>query len=144
MSQHRKPDQSADGQPPHEAEGSVKQPLNRNAWSAAEKLAILAEYEQYPRGDTRRGEVLRRAGVYSSLILKWRDQRDRGVLTPQNQPRAGRPAQPRDPAQEEIARLQRENARLQVELDKAQFIIAVQKKLAALLDAAGTPPNTDR
>jgi len=116
----------------------------KGTWTAAQKLAIIAEYESYPRGDPRRGELLRRVGAYTSHISKWRDQRDRGSLTSQQQPPVGRPAQPRDPQQEEIARLQRENARLQAELEKAQFVIAIQKKVATLLgETAATPSESD-
>ena len=39
----------------------------------------------------------------------------------------------RDEQQDQLARLQRENARLQVELHKAQTIIEIQKKVATLL-----------
>jgi transposase len=117
----------------------------KGTWTAAQKLAIIAEYESYPRGDPRRGELLRRVGAYTSHISKWREQRDRGTLTGQQQPTPGRPAQPRDPQQEELARLRAENARLQAELDKAQFVIAIQKKVATLLgETAPTPPDHDR
>lgn len=101
--------------------------------------------ESYPRGDPRRGELLRRVGAYTSHISKWREQRDRGTLTSQHQPTSGRPAQPRDPQQEELARLRAENARLQAELDKAQFVIAIQKKVATLLgETAPTSSEHDR
>jgi transposase-like protein len=124
---------------------STEAQLTKGTWTAAQKLAIIAEYESYPRGDPRRGELLRRVGAYTSHISKWREQRDRGTLTSQQQPTPGRPAQPRDPQQEEIARLQRENARLQAELDKAQFVIAIQKKVATLLgETAPTPSEHDR
>lgn len=123
---------------------STETPTRPGQWSAAQKLAILAEYESYERGDPRRGELLRRVGAYTSHISKWRAQRDRGVLTSQRQPAPGRPALPRDPQQEEIARLQRENARLQAELDKAQFVIAIQKKVATLLGEPPTPPSDGR
>lgn len=117
----------------------------KGTWTAAQKLAIIAEYESYPRGDPRRGELLRRVGAYTSHISKWRVQRDRGTLTSQHQPSPGRPVQPSDPQQEEIARLQLENARLQAELDKAQFVIAIQKKVATLLgETATTPSEHDR
>jgi transposase len=106
---------------------STEAQSTKGTWTAAQKLAIIAEYESYPRGDPRRGELLRRVGAYTSHISKWREQRDRGTLTGQQQPTPGRPAQPRDPQQEEIARLRAENARLQAELDKAQFVIAIQK-----------------
>lgn len=112
---------------------STETKLEQRTWTAAEKLAILAEYESYPRGDPRRGELLRRVGAYSSHMSKWRDQRDRGTLTSKHHPAAGRPAQPRDPQQEEILRLQQEVARLQTELHKATTVIEVQKKIATLL-----------
>jgi transposase-like protein len=123
---------------------STESQPTKGTWTAAQKLAIITEYESFPRGDPRRGELLRRVGAYTSHISKWRDQRDRGTLTSQHQPTAGRPPQPRDPQQEEIARLQRENARLQAELDKAQFVIAIQKKVATLLgETLATSPTDD-
>lgn len=114
----------------------------QRTWTAAEKLAILAEYESYPRGDPRRGQLLRRVGAYSSHMSKWRDQRDRGTLTSKQQPASGRPLQPHDPQQEEIARLQQEVARLQTELHKATTVIDVQKKIATLLGIIpASPPS---
>jgi transposase-like protein len=115
----------------------------KGSWTAAQKLAIIAEYESYPRGDPRRGELLRRQGAYTSHISKWRDQRDRGSLSSQASPALGRPSQPRDPQQQEIARLQRENARLQAELLKATTIIDVQKKVATLLGMTFPSPPSD-
>ena len=38
--------------------------------TAAERRAILEEYDSYPRGDGRRGALLRRHGVYTSQISK--------------------------------------------------------------------------
>lgn len=106
---------------------------------AAQRLALLAEYESYPKGDPRRGELLRRHGLYSSHMSKWREQRDRGALSLTSQPSPGRPQLPPDPQCDEIARLQREVARLQHELHKATTIIDVQKKMATLL---GLEPTT--
>ena len=113
--------------------------------SAAQKLALLAEYEALPRGDARRGELLRRHGLYSSHMTKWREQRERGSLSVHQQPAPGRPALPPDPHADELARLRAENARLQSELDKAQFVISIQKKVAMLLgEAQATPPSDGR
>lgn len=126
---------------PAERPSTETQP-RQGTFTAAQKLAILAEYESYAHGDPRRGELLRRVGAYTSHISKWRDQRNRGTLTSQAGPAVGRPAQPRDPQQEEIARLQREVARLQAELHKATTVIDVQKKVATLLGLTlPTPPS---
>jgi transposase len=108
------------------------------SWTAAERLALLEEYDSYPQGDPRRGGLLRQHGLYSSQLARWREQRKRGTLTPQAVPSTGRPALPRDPQQEEIARLTREVARLQAQLQRAETIIDVQKKRSTLL---GLPPT---
>jgi transposase len=48
----------------------------RRVFTAEYKAAILAEYEQAERG--RRGEILRREGLYSSHVIEWRRARDAG------------------------------------------------------------------
>jgi len=107
------------------------------ARSTADKLRILAEYDAYPAGAPERGALLRREGLYTSAISKWRKQRDRGALAGLSAQRRGPKPTPRDPVAEENARLRQELARLQAQLERAETIIEVQKKLAALL---GTPP----
>ena len=104
--------------------------------SATEKLRILAEYEAYPQGAPERGALLRREGLYTSHISKWRKQRDRGALQGLSPQRRGPKPAPRNPLSEENERLQQENARLQARLQRAEAIIDVQKKLSQLL---GTP-----
>ena len=107
-------------------------------YSAKYKLAILAEYEGLDRAG--KGALLRREGLYTSLISEWRKQRDKGALEALAQPRGRKPA---DPAEREVARLQAENERLAAELGKARRVIEVQGKLSALLDelAADSAPN---
>jgi hypothetical protein len=50
----------------------------RRSWPASYKLGILAEIDAAPRGEV--GAILRREGLYSSLISEWRKQHDRGAL----------------------------------------------------------------
>ena len=50
----------------------------RRTYSAQYKLRILAECERRDRDG--RGALLRREGLYSSLISAWRKQRDLGAL----------------------------------------------------------------
>jgi transposase-like protein len=87
-----------------------------------------------------KGALLRREGLYSSLISEWRKQRDRGALEALAKP-SGRP--PADPVERENVRLRRENERLESELDKARKVIEVQGKLSALLEqlATDSAPN---
>ena len=102
-------------------------------YSAAYKARILAEYESLDKAG--KGALLRREGLYTSLISAWRLQRDQGVKEALARP-AGRPAA--DPRDRENARLRPENERLQAELSKARKVIEVQGKLSALLGQLAT------
>jgi transposase-like protein len=101
----------------------------RRRFSAEYKLRILAEAD----GCTERGEIgalLRREGLYSSHLEKWRQQRERGALRSLTTQRRGRKV---DGQATELVRLQRENEALQARLQQAETIIEVQKKLSTLL-----------
>ena len=111
--------------------------------SAAQKLRILAEYEAYPIGAPERGALLRREGIYTSHISKWRKQRDQGALQGLTTQRRGPKPAPRDPLSAENEQLRKENARLQARLERAEAIIEVQKKVATLLGAPLPPPLLD-
>jgi transposase len=107
-------------------------------YSPKHKARVLAEYEALDKAG--KGALLRREGLYTSLISAWRDQRDRGALEALAKP-AGR--QPADPLERENAKLRRENDRLSGELDKARKVIEVQGKLSALLEQLATDNATD-
>jgi transposase-like protein len=102
-------------------------------YSAEYKARILAEYETLDKQG--KGALLRREGLYSSLITNWRQQRDNGAKAALAAP-AGRPKA--DPRDKEIARLEAHVARLENELGKARTVIEVQGKLSALLDQLAT------
>jgi transposase-like protein len=102
-------------------------------YSAAYKARILEEYESLDKAG--KGALLRREGLYTSLISAWRIQRDQGALQALARP-TGRP--PADARDRENTRLCKENERLRVELDKARRVIEVQGKLSALLGQLAT------
>jgi len=106
-------------------------------YSAEYKARILAEYETLNKQG--KGALLRREGLYSSLITNWREQRDKGAKAALAAP-AGRPKA--DPKDKEIAQLQGQVARLEAELGKARTVIEVQGKLSALLDELATDSAT--
>jgi len=81
-------------------------------YTAAYKARILAEYEDLDKAG--KGALLRREGLYTSLISAWRQQRDQGALAALAKP-AGRPQA--DPRDRENTQLRKENERLQAELD---------------------------
>src|SRR6185369_10550736 len=86
------------------------------------------------------GALLRREGLYSSNLTAWRAARDRGELA--GAPRHRGPA-PRvtDPRDKRIAELERETGRWRKRAERAEALVEVQKKLAALL---GTPLEAER
>ncbi len=111
----------------------VPERARRRTYTAAYKRDVLAEYEAADRAG--KGALLRREGLYTSLISAWREQRDKGALAALGKPGGAAPA---DPAQREAARLRKENQRLAAELDTARRVIEVQGKLSALLDTLAT------
>ena len=108
----------------------------RTPRSAAERLRLVEEYDSHPPGAPERGAILRREGIYTSQIAKWRKLRTSGALTALAPQAPGPKPSPPNPLQEELALLRRENARLQARLAQAETIIDVQKKVAALLGSS--------
>jgi len=88
------------------------------------------------------GALLRREGLYSSHLSTWRRQRDRGLLEALSPEKRGRKR--KDELEREVAKLQRENERLQVRLEQAETIIEVQKKLSQLLGLATEKNGTGK
>src|SRR5208283_4824976 len=78
------------------------------------------------------GALLRREGLYSSLLTYWRRERAQGILEALTPQKRG-PKSKRNPMEEEVQKLRRQNVRLTEDLRKAHIIIDVQKKVAALL-----------
>jgi transposase len=110
----------------------------RRTFTAQYKQEVLAAYEAAPDGE--KGAVLRREGLYSSLISEWRRARDAGALAGLKQPR-GRPGA--DPRDAEIARLRKEKAKLEKELATSRFVVEVQSKLRALLETISESADTE-
>ncbi len=106
----------------------------RRQFTAEYKQRILREVDQaLASGDEGEvGAVLRREGLYSSHLTTWRKQRERGQRAGLTPKKRGRKAT-RNPLSSEVERLQRQVARLEGDLEKARIVIAVQKKVAALL-----------
>jgi|SRR6266545_3104099 len=106
----------------------------RRRFTAAYKLKVLEEAAQATKpGEL--GALLRREGLYSSHLAAWRAARRRGELaglTRRRGPARGR----RAPAAARIAQLERQVVAAVKRAVRAEAIVEVQKKVAALL---GTP-----
>jgi transposase len=109
----------------------------RRTFTAAYKERILAAADAAQQTG-QIGALLRREGLYSSLLATWRKERAAGITEAMSPHKRG-PKSKHSPLVTENAKLQRENLRLTDRLRKAEIIIDVQKKLATLL---GLPLRT--
>lgn len=111
----------------------VPERAKRRSYRARYKLEILAEYDGLDREG--KGALLRREGLYSSLLSEWRKQRDKGALDAL----ATKPGRrPLDPVERDNVRLRQRVGRLEDELGTARRVIEVQGKLSALLEELAT------
>lgn len=112
----------------HDVQVSAKIPRRR--FTAAYKLKIVREADGYSKpGEV--GALLRKEGLYSSHLADWRRARERGELV--NAPKRGRKPKPVDPSAKRVAELERQNARLTARAERAEALVELQKKVAALL-----------
>jgi|SRR5581483_4376651 len=109
----------------------------RRVFTPEYKLAILAEYDGCTESG-QKGALLRREGLYSSLITDWRRQHRQGLLKAAlGRSDAGRPSL------QDNARLRAENERLRIKLAQAEAIIDVQGKVHALLEEISKSAATE-
>lgn len=109
----------------------------RRRFTAAYKLRILREAAQCTQPG-QLGALLRREGLYTSHLSKWRRQRDRGQFDGLAPHKRGPQA---DGAAHQIAQLTRDTARLTAQLERAETIIEVQKKLSHLFGLSQADPR---
>lgn len=106
------------------------------------KLAIVAEYENAPNGA--KGAILRREGLYSSHIIEWARARDAGALSGPGADSAAPAARPKKSAEQvELARLRRQNEKLNGELAKTRLALDIMGKAHALLEEVSESAATD-
>ncbi len=103
----------------------------RRTYTGEYKQQVLAEADA-ARGSGEIGAVLRRHGLYSSHLTKWRQERKSGILEGLAPQKRG-PKSKAHPLTAENQKLRRDNERLTDRLRKAEIIIDVQKKVAMLL-----------
>lgn len=104
----------------------------RRQFTAKKKLRILEDADRCTR-PSEIGALLRREGIYSSYLSRWRRARDEGQLSALSTRKRG-PKPPDDKTLvEKVANLRKENKRLETRLAQAEVIIEVQKKLSQLL-----------
>jgi transposase len=111
----------------------VRPKAKRRAFSAEFKRRVLAEADACTETGAI-GALLRREGLYSSHLTEWRATRARGeldALAPKK--RGPEPARAPDARDRELLDLKQQLAKAMVRAERAEALIEIQKKVAALL-----------
>ena len=113
-------------------ETEVRERAVRRRFTAEYKLRILKEAESCTERD-QLGALLRREGLYSTNLITWKRQLEKGKLEALSPRKRGPKGKRPDPSARRIAELERENQKLQKKLRQAETIIEVQKKVSEIL-----------
>jgi len=116
----------------------------RRQFSAEYKLKILEETDKATEPG-QIGSILRREGLYSSLLAEWRKQRKQAALKALSDQPAGPKPSPDKAIKAENARLQKQIQHLENRLKRAQLLLEIQKKASELLglDLSQVPDSAD-
>jgi transposase len=114
----------------------------RRRFTAAYKRAILRDAARCTQpGDL--AALLRREGLYSSHLAAWRAAERRGELAGPTR-RRGPTATPVDPQAKRVAELERELAKVTARAERAEGLVALQKKVAELFGQTLDTPSESR
>ena len=105
----------------------------RRQFPAEYKRRILRETDA-ARDTGEIGVLLRREGLYASLLNTWRRQRERGELAGLSPKRRGRKQNAVNPLAKRVAELERDKRRLEHKLKQAELLLEIQKKASQLLE----------
>jgi transposase-like protein len=105
--------------------------VNRRRHTAEYKLRILKEVDICKGQPGAVGALLRKEGLYFSVLSQWRKQRDQGALSAMSEKRGRKPKLSK--INLEMQALISEKARLEERLRQAELIIELQKKVSAIL-----------
>ena len=112
----------------------------RRRFTAEYKASMVHQAAQC-RAPGEIGALLRREGLFSSQLTMWRTLYHTGARRALSQPRG--PTSTRTAESATIARLERELERVRDELARAELIIDIQKKVAALVGVSRPAPTTE-
>ena len=119
---------------PAEAGGPVLDPAGRpvrRTYTAEYRARVLAEYEAAPHGQ--KSAVLRREGIYQTLVAEWAKARDAEAAgTTYRRERKSRSKDQSTAAR--AVKLEAENARLTRQLAQTQAALDVMGKVHGLLE----------
>jgi len=117
----------------------VTERAKRRRFTTEYKLRILREADAC-KGDGSVGALLRREGLYSSHLTKWRRQRDEIAKAGLKARKRGPKSKAVDPR---VKQLERENARLKRRLERVELMLDIQKKASEMLGIPLNHPDKD-
>lgn len=120
-------------------ETEVVAKAQRRRFTAEYKRRIVREADRCTTAGAI-GALLRREGLYSSHLTTWRAARDRGELDGLAPKKRGPKAIAPDPLAKKLAEQERETGKWRKRAERAEALVEVQKKVAALL---GTPFDSE-
>jgi transposase-like protein len=120
----------------------VAEKKRRRNFTAKYKLSILSESDSCTESG-QIGALLRREGLYSSHLTTWRRQKEKGLLDALSPKKRGRKKKPTNPLADKVARLEKDNRRLQQKLKQAELIIEAQKKMSEILGISQNLEKSD-
>ena len=112
----------------------------RRSFTAAYRLAIVAEYESAPRGE--KGAVLRREGLYHSHIKEWTRARDVGALSGLAGARKSAASSKGSAKGGDVERLRAQNLRLTAQLAQTRTALDIMGKAHELLEMLSESTDT--
>lgn len=105
----------------------------RRKYSVDYKLKVLAEADACSES----GQVaalLRREGLYSSNLTRWREQREAGLLGALAPVKPGPKPRERHPLEGRVHQLEKEKRALERKLKRAEWLLEISKKGAELME----------
>lgn len=119
---------TANGRAPQPNPQVIESPIRRR-YTKEYRRDILEQIAACTR-DGEVGQILRREGLYSSLVSSWRKKDKQG---PPDGKSATKPVVNSPAPDASMPQLRRENARLKARLQQAELILEIQKKASEIL-----------
>lgn len=124
---------------PEVAPTEVTPKAKRRTFSNGFKRKVLTELDGCVDEPGKVAALLRRHGLYSSHLTEWRRAREEGLLGGQAPTRRGPlPAADADSLRR-VRELELQLAQLTLRAERAEMLVTLQKKIAALLSSTSTP-----
>jgi transposase-like protein len=126
-----------------EQETEVSSKARRRRFSAEYKRKILEEVSACTKpGEI--GALLRREGLYSSSLGEWRRAQERGALAGLTPKKRGPTAKIPHPLERRVVELEKSLARAERRAERAEGLVALQKKVSELLGIQLPKPDEER